>query len=117
MYINEHNYYSFKSFDCFGFVSISKVTDKIQQLNYMTKYITKELFELGKGKHTYFRSNNLINGNVLYDLVIRNGDKIGFDFSNDYCSLKELSFEESNNFIEEIFDKYFYCYYNDIDTY
>lgn len=43
----------------FGFSTATKVSDTYKVTNYITKYITKELCQVTKGKNRYIASNNL----------------------------------------------------------
>lgn len=113
-YINEHNYLSFKSFDKIGFSSIEKIRNYESCCKYITKYITKELFMISKGKHCYYCSNDLKRSEKIYDLIIHNGSTLDFDYNNDYCSLKDVSLDKVDNYLDYIFNNHFYNYYNSV---
>lgn len=115
-YKNEHCYLSVRSFDKIGFTCIENIRNYEACCKYITKYITKDLFILSKGKHAYFVSNGLETSKNIYDLVITSGDKLDFDFKSDYCSIKDISLEDSNHYIDYIFNNHFYNYYNNITS-
>ena len=60
--------YVFKNY-YFGICDVQPVVDSAKISNYITKYITKELFEKGSNKHNYFCSKGLKHPNVAtFDL-------------------------------------------------
>lgn len=114
LYTNEHLYNDFIFFKKYGFCNVQEIRNYDACCKYITKYITKDLFLLDKGKHTYFISRNLKKSVNIYDIVIKNGSILNFDFSNDYCSIKEINLKAANKYIENIFNNHFYNYYNNI---
>lgn len=115
-YKNEHCYFGIRSFDKIGFTSLAPIRNYKATCKYITKYITKDLFTLNKGKHCYFVSNNLKTSKVVYDLVITDGDNLDFDYKNDYCSLKDFSNSDASSYIDYIFNNHFYNYYNSVTS-
>lgn len=115
IFINNYNYLDLRFFKKYGHVNISVIKNYEACCKYISKYITKELYQLSKGKHSYFISNNLNKSQVVYDLVT-NSYNDDFDFINDYCSIKSIDLNDIDNYIDNIFDNYFYNYYNSVTS-
>ena len=111
IFINSHCYEDLKFFQKYGWCNVQKIRNYEACCKYITKYITKELFEMEKGKHCYFISNNLKKSTKVYDLVIRRAENLNFDFYNDYCSVSKISNDLASSYVDNIFKNNFYSYY------
>lgn len=115
IFINSHCYDDLRFFQKYGWCNVQNIRNYEACCKYITKYITKELFEMEKGKHCYFISNNLKKSKTVYDLVIHDSQHLTFDYSNDYCSTSIIKNNDADSFLTNIFNNNFYNYYNNID--
>lgn len=106
LYVNKHGYKSCYDFDFCGWQNFSKINNYERCAMYVTKYITKDLATLGKGKHLYFCSKGLAKSQKLYDIVTA-GYSPQFDFESDYCNIK---FGIDDIEIQNIFNHYYNIY-------
>lgn len=100
-YINDNGYLSWKSYDKFGFSSISVIKDYLSCCKYITKYVKKDFESREKTKHLYFCSHNLIKSNRILDLICIN-DNIDWDYINEYCSLLNVSNDKFINVLDSL---------------
>lgn len=64
--VNAHGYMDWKSYSKkFGFISMSKINDKIACAKYITKYVTKELGNVEMNKQCYMCSKGLNRSELL----------------------------------------------------
>ena len=107
--INENGYLDWLDYKKkFGFCSLSAVKNQVAVSKYITKYISKSFNDEGgvteKNKKLYYNSRGLLKsekileGQALPELL----EKIDFDFTNKYVSLKDMNKEEYNSFISLI---------------
>lgn len=106
LYTNEHFYKSCKEFDFAGYQNFSTIRNYNACSKYVLKYITKDLAEIGKGKHLYFCSQGLATSKKYCDIVVSNYFP-DFDFVNDFCSLKyNVDNDDINNLYNHYYDNY-----------
>lgn len=86
-YINDNNYLSSHEFDELGFNSFSKIESLEKVSNYILKYITKDCVKNSAGT-VYISSRGLKKATVT---ELSNDLDINFDYSNDYCSIKDFN--------------------------
>lgn len=106
---NDHNYIDWVSFIKFGQCNISKIRNYEASCKYLTKYITKDLYEVAKGKHLYFCSNGLKKAQKLYDFVTA-GYHNDFDFENEFCSVKEISLNDIDKECDNLCKSFYSVY-------
>lgn len=88
--INEYGYYNWVKYtDNFGYMSMSRIRDKMRAANYITKYLTKTMAEnvTACGAHTYYCSKGLCLPSVSYGDVFVG---VPWDYVGQYCN--KLSF-------------------------
>lgn len=84
--INEYGYYNWiKYTDNFGYMSMSRIRDKMRAANYITKYLTKTMAEnvTACGAHTYYCSKGLALPSVSYGDVFVG---VPWDYQGLYCN-------------------------------
>lgn len=86
-YVNKNGYLSSRDFDELGFNSFSKIESLEKVSNYILKYITKDCVKNSKGT-VYISSRGLKKATVT---ELSNDLDINFDYSNDYCSIKDFN--------------------------
>lgn len=87
-----------------GFQNYSTIRNYKACSKYVLKYITKDMAEIGKGKHLYFCSKGLNTSTRNSDFVVANyNEKV--DFSASYCDLK---YDLTDDDVEKLYN----CYYN-----
>lgn len=96
LYINRNGYYSWKQYDRFGFLSLSRVKTVDGVARYITKYVTKET---GKGiernKHSFYCSKGLKRSVVLARGQVDTRG-IAYDFEHEkLCRVKNLNGKNS----------------------
>jgi len=99
LYINEHGYFSWKSYDSkFGFISMDSIRDSDKVSSYITKYITKEtdktVTELGG--HIYYRSKGL---NTPIELYRGRAELLcpwDYEHPDGYCRVKIFDLDKDN---------------------
>lgn len=96
--INEYNYLTWEDYvNRFGYISISKVQDKLACSKYITKYITKDFGQgIDKGSKLYYASRGLktakkIKEGILSEIEILS---INWQYENEYIKSIDLSAEE-----------------------
>lgn len=92
-YTNDNNYLSWKSYDRVGFSSISIIENYEACCKYITKYVSKGFEVREKSKHCYFCSKNLLKAQVVNDVVITGFLNFCNQFSNGWCSVKDLDYD------------------------
>lgn len=96
--INKNGYLDWFSYsDKFGYCSLSRIRDTVAVAKYITKYISKSFNSsdgvIEKNKKLYYNSRGLkvaykiLDGQLEYKAL----EKIKFDFTNKYVSLKDLN--------------------------
>ena len=88
LYINKNGFISSLHFDKLGFNSFSTIKNYNKCCNYITKYISKDCVR-NDTKHIYICSRGLKRANKV-ELNIENDNFIQWDYSNDYCCIKNI---------------------------
>lgn len=112
LHINKNGYLDWEDYkNKFGYISMSKVKNKIAVSKYITKYISKSIKNGSSvtelNKKLYYVSRGLKSGEIVsngsLDLdIIRN---IKFDFQNQYIGKKLINCYEVKSLFPELFDK------------
>lgn len=103
-YKNDYGYNSIKEFDFAGYQNYSTIRNYKACSKYVLKYITKDMAEIGKGKHLYFCSKGLNTSSRCIDFVVANYNEL-VDFNSEYVDIKY-------NLNDSDIDKLYSCYYN-----
>lgn len=115
--VNKHGYLDWYAYaDRFGFINLSRVKSKERVAKYITKYITKDLYnqELEKNKKLYYCSRGLKISKDIFTYIGRDFDsymqpffskKMKYDYSSDYCRVKYMSKDEYDIFINSQINK------------
>lgn len=99
-YINDNGFLSWSSYDKIGFSSISKIKNFKSCCKYITKYITKDLCKIQKGKYLYFNSKGLKTSIKVGSIITSGLLPLNFDFSNKYCDKVTLDYYNFITFID-----------------
>ncbi|MDY0237105.1 MAG: hypothetical protein RBR71_13850 [Gudongella sp.] len=107
--INKHGYLDWEDYkNKFGYISMSKVRNKIAVSKYITKYISKSIKNGNSvtelNKKLYYVTRGLSSGEIVsngsLDInIIRN---IKFDFQNEYIGQKIMSVYEMQSIFKEL---------------
>lgn len=86
----------------FGFNSLSPIRDLNKTASYLCKYLTKNFCDnnIPVGSHLYYCSRGLNTANLLLKGTLVDNN-IHVDFSNDYCSISNLSYSNDFDKIKE----------------
>ena len=93
----------------FGFVSVSKIDNYFATCKYITKYITKNFYDSTKFQRLYFCSQGLKRSQITADFVINSNIQLAYDYKSEFCKIKNLTMEESQDFYNNFLLKYGYC--------
>lgn len=88
LYTNNYGYLSSLHFDKMGFNSFSEIKDYNKCCHYITKYISKDCVRNDK-KQIYICSRGLRRAEKT-ELNLLNDGNIAWDFTNDYCCIKNI---------------------------
>ena len=98
-----HKLYSWPAYaKTFGYISISKIINAESVSKYITKYITKNLFntKIGLNEHLYYCSQGLKRAEIICGGKLTKD--LDEDFANDYVKMKTVrNFAEARAYFTE----------------
>lgn len=95
--VNQHGYLDWKAYaDRFGFISLDKVREKEKAVNYILKYVNKDLAVRSSelGAHLYYCSKGLKKAELLFRDNARWTSSWDYEHPKGYCKIKMLGASE-----------------------